>query len=116
MSDRPDDTTASDAARDTGDSTAAETPRPGKDPLRGSATSRTWVVMVLLALVLVALVVFVAQNTQDVGVRFLGWTWHLPLAVEILGSVATGLVLAVCAGTLRILQLRRRVRRDNRRR
>jgi uncharacterized integral membrane protein len=81
------------------------------DPLRGSRTSRGWVAVTALAVVFVLLVVFVAQNTSRVTVRFFGWTWHAPLAVEILVGAVAGMVLAVVAGTLRIWQLHRRVRR-----
>ncbi|GAB4012198.1 lipopolysaccharide assembly protein LapA domain-containing protein [Nocardioides ultimimeridianus] len=87
---------------------------PAHDPLRSSWTSKTWTAVVGLAVLLVLLIVFIAQNTAAVAVRFLGWTWHPPLAVALLAAVAAGLLIAVCAGTLRILQLRRRVRRTKR--
>jgi uncharacterized integral membrane protein len=67
--------------------------------------------VVSLAVLLVILIVFIAQNTDRVSVRFLGWTWHAPLAVVILTGVAIGMLLAVVAGSLRIWQLRRRVKR-----
>lgn len=81
-----------------------------KDPLRGSRTSRVWLAVTALAVILILLIVFVAQNTARVAVRFLGWTWHPPLAVAILAGVVAGMLLAVMAGSLRIWQLRRRVR------
>ena len=83
-----------------------------KDPLRGSRTSGLWVMLVITAVVLVLLIVFIAQNTQPVSVRFLGWEGNPPLAVALLIAAVAGLFLAAIAGTLRILQLRRRVRRD----
>ena len=83
-----------------------------KDPLRGSRTSGVWVVMVLLVVLLVLLAVFVLQNTQKVEISFLGWSGNAPLAAALLIATAAGLVLAVAAGTLRIMQLRRRVKRD----
>ncbi|MFL6157940.1 MAG: lipopolysaccharide assembly protein LapA domain-containing protein [Marmoricola sp.] len=85
---------------------------PGKDPLRGSVASRTWSALATLAVLLVVLVVFVAQNTDGVPLKFLGWTWHPPLAVALLAAAALGLLLAVTAGSLRIWQLRRRVHRE----
>jgi uncharacterized integral membrane protein len=96
---------------------AGETPDSGADagvdvdPLRGSRTSRGWVAVTTLAVIFVLLIVFVAQNTSKVAVRFFGWTWHAPLSVAILVGAVAGLVLAVVAGTLRIWQLHRRVRR-----
>ena len=67
-----------------------------------------------LGLVLVLLIVFIAQNTQSVKVSFLGWDGHAPLAVALLLSAAAAMVVTAVAGTLRILQLRRRVGRENR--
>jgi uncharacterized integral membrane protein len=86
-------------------------PPPGKDPLRGSRTSGIWVAVVGLGLLLLLLVVFIAQNTQTVNVTFLGWDGTAPLSVALLIAAVAGLFLAVAAGSLRILQLRRRVRR-----
>jgi uncharacterized integral membrane protein len=79
--------------------------------LRSSATARVWLGLVALVILLIVLVVFIAQNTARVPLHFLGWTWHPPLAVAILGAVVVALVLAVIAGSLRIWQLHRRVRR-----
>src|SRR5690242_6420759 len=83
----------------------------GVDPLRRSRTSRAWVAVVCLAVLLLLLVVFIAQNTQRVQVSFLGWGGRAPLAVSLLVAALIGVVIAVVAGSLRILQLRRRVRR-----
>lgn len=73
-----------------------------------------WVQVVALGLVLVLLIVLVAQNTRRVQVSFLAWSVEAPLAVALLIAATAGLVLAATAGTLRIWQLRRRVRRDER--
>ena len=43
-----------------------------KNPLRGSRTSGLWAAVVASALVLILLIVFIAQNTEPVDVRFLG--------------------------------------------
>lgn len=93
-------------------STNAQSPTRPADPLRGSRTSGIWVAVVGLGLVLLLLVIFIAQNTQTVNVAFLGWEGTAPLSVTLLAAAVGGLFLAVAAGTLRILQLRRRVRRD----
>ena len=92
--------------------TTPEAPATGRDPLRGSRTSGAWATVIALGLVLLLLVVFIAQNTQQVDVSFLGWTGQAPLAVALLIAAVAGLTLTAVAGSLRILQLRRRVRRD----
>lgn len=84
------------------------------DPLRGSRTSGFWIAVVSLGLVLLLLIVFIAQNTRTTTVSFLGWDGQVPVAVALLIAAAAGLFLATVAGSLRILQLRRRVRRERR--
>lgn len=85
---------------------------PTKDPLRRSRTSGAFVALVLLGLLLVLLIVFIAQNTQDVHVSFLTWDGTTPLAVALLIAAVGGILLTAIAGLLRIWQLRRRVRRS----
>ena len=68
--------------------------------------------IVLLVVVLVLLAIFILQNTQKVEISFLGWTGSAPLAAALLTATAAGRALAGAAGSLRILQLRRRVKRD----
>lgn len=85
------------------------------DPLRGSLTSGVWAAIVAFGIVLVLLVVFIAQNTEPVLVRFLGFEGEAPLAVALLIAVAAGLLLTALAGTLRLWQVRRRVRREAKR-
>lgn len=89
--------------------------RAHKDPLRSSLTGRAWVAVVALAIVLVLLIIFIAQNTRSVTVSFLGWEGRTSLAVALLIATVAGLFLAAVAGTMRIWQLRRRVRRDKKR-
>jgi uncharacterized integral membrane protein len=86
-------------------------PAPAEDPLRRSRTSGAWVAVVVLAALLLLLVIFIGQNTQKVQVSFLLWEGKAPLAVSLLVASLIGILLAVVAGSLRILQLRRRVRR-----
>jgi uncharacterized integral membrane protein len=90
---------------------SAPPPASGKDPLRRSRTSGAWFAVVALAVLLLLLIIFIAQNTQDIEVSFLGWDVRAPLAVSLLIASLVGILLAVVAGSLRILQLRRRVRR-----
>ncbi|GAA3804836.1 lipopolysaccharide assembly protein LapA domain-containing protein [Nocardioides panacisoli] len=87
-----------------------EAPAPGRDPLRGSRTSGTWIAAVALSLVLVLLAVFILQNTQRVEVSLLGWNGRAPLAATLLIAAAGGALVVATAGALRILQLRRRVK------
>jgi uncharacterized integral membrane protein len=91
---------------------ASETLTNTKDPLRGSRTSGAWAAVVVAAVLLLLLVVFIAQNTQDVQISFLWIDGTAPLSVALLIAAAIGIAMTAAVGTLRILQLRRRVRRD----
>jgi uncharacterized integral membrane protein len=90
-----------------------ETPEP-KDPLRRSRTGGAWVAVVAAALLLLLLVVFIAQNTDDVHISFLWIDGQAPLAVALLIAAVIGIALTAVIGTLRIWQLRRRVKHDRR--
>ena len=103
VSDRNPDEKATDQSR-SGRSTTT------KDPLRGSLPGRIWVALSALGILLLLLVIFIAQNTGRVAVRFLGWAGHPPLAVALLVAAVGGLLLGVIGGALRIWQLHRRVR------
>jgi len=68
--------------------------------------------VLLLSLVFLLLAVFIIQNTQKVEVSFFGWNGHAPLAATVLIAVASGALMVASAGAMRILQLRRRVKRE----
>lgn len=87
----------------------------GRDPLRGSRASGVWVAVVALVILLVLLAIFVLQNTRPVEVSYFAWDGQAPLAATLLIASATGMLIAVAAGSLRILQLRHRVRREQKR-
>ena len=91
---------------------AAPAPRPGSAHTRISGL-RTALIAGIAALILV--VIFVIQNTQAVSISFLGAHLRLSLAVALLLAAITGALLMATAGTARITQLRRTLRRDRRR-
>jgi len=85
--------------------------RTSGNPARAPRTraGAAWVGLCVAALVLVALVVFMLQNTQPVLISFLGWQGSVPLALALLiAGIGVGIV-ALVVGTLRIHQLRRRL-------
>ncbi len=68
--------------------------------------------VIALGIVLVLLIIFVTQNTDPTTVRFLVWESDIPVAVALLIAAVAGLFLAGIAASMRILQLRRRVKHD----
>ena len=97
----PQETASSEAAR----------PAEHEDLLARTRASETWIAIIVFALVLILLLIFILENTKKVEISYFGVTGHLPLAVAMLLSAVAGVLLTAIAGTLRILQLRRRVRR-----
>lgn len=83
----------------------------GDDPLRGSRTSGFYAAIVGLGVLLVLLVIFIAQNTDTTTVRFLSFEGETPVAVAMLIATAAGILLTATAGSLRIIQLRRRTKK-----
>lgn len=77
-------------------------------------TASLWVGIGVSFLLLIALVIFLIQNTEMVEVTFLGATGSAPLAVVcLISGLGVGIVVLL-VGALRIGQLRRRVKRDRR--
>ena len=73
--------------------------------------SAAWVGICAVALVSVALIVFLLQNTRSVQVSFLWLHGTLPLALALLIAAVGSAILTMVAGTARITQLHRLARR-----
>jgi uncharacterized integral membrane protein len=61
---------------------------------------------------LVAVVIFIIQNPHPANISFLGVHLVLPQAMALLLAAIAGALLTAAAGTARITQLRRIMRRD----
>ena len=73
---------------------------------------RTGLIAGVVALIVV--MIFVIQNTHAVDMSFLGAHLHLSLAVALLLAAIAGALVMAAAGTARITQLRRIMRRNRR--
>ncbi len=63
---------------------------------------------------LIVMMIFIIQNARAVNISFLGAHLRLSLAVALLLASIVGALLMAAAGTARITQLRRVIRRDRR--
>jgi len=63
---------------------------------------------------LIVVMIFIIQNTHAVNISFLGAHLQLSLAVALILAAIAGALLMAAAGTARITQLRRIMRRDRR--
>ena len=86
------------------------------DSHRTTARSRRpsgfWTTVLALSVLLLLLAIFILQNTRRVQISFLGWDGHAPLADALLIAGVAGALVVASAGAFRILQLRRRVKRE----
>jgi uncharacterized integral membrane protein len=71
---------------------------------------RTWLIVGVLALTVV--LIFIIQNANAVNISFLGAHLRLSLAVALFLAAIAGALVMAAAGTARITQLRRIMRRD----
>ena len=65
--------------------------------------------------VLIVVMIFIIQNAHAVSISFLGAHLRLSLAVALLLAAIAGALIMAAAGTARITQLRRIMRRNRRR-
>ena len=88
-------------------------PAPPQRPARTRISGlRTGLITGVVALIVV--IIFIIQNAHAVNISFLGAHLHLSLAVALLLAVIAGALAMAAAGTARITQLRRIMRRNRR--
>jgi uncharacterized integral membrane protein len=89
-------------------------PTPASRAVPATRMSGAWLGVWVSAIVLIAFIVFIMQNTRSVEVSFLGMHGALPLAVGLLIAMVAGVVITLVIGTARITQVRRLARRRRR--
>lgn len=94
-------------------------PGEDRDPLLhtrgGTRWGSLWQILAVGAVILVLLLVFILQNSENVELHIYGAHWNAPVGVALLMAAALGVLLVVIPGTVRILQLRRSTRKAHRR-
>ncbi|HEV3292893.1 MAG TPA: lipopolysaccharide assembly protein LapA domain-containing protein [Streptosporangiaceae bacterium] len=83
--------------------------RPARTRISGMRTG-----LIAGAVVLVVVLIFIIQNAHSVNITFLGAHLQLSLAVALLLAAVGGALAMAAAGTARITQLRRIMRRNRR--
>ena len=76
-------------------------------PVTPTRVSASWTAVVAAAFVLILLVIFIAQNTQQSTVKFLWAHGKAPTSVVLLIAAIAGALLVIIVGVARIVQLRR---------
>ena len=86
--------------------------RPARRRIAMTRTSAMWLGVWASVAVVILLIIFVAQNTASVQVKFLWWSGHISLALALLIADVAGAIVALGVSAARIVQLRRLVRRS----
>lgn len=100
--------------------TPAEAPakkQPTKAPstkVKGSIAGGTWVALIFGFLFLIALLIFILQNDEQVAIEFLTWKSTLPVGVGFLFAAIGGALVMALVGGWRMLELRRQLKRSKR--
>lgn len=76
--------------------------------------SAAWLGVWAGVLVVILLIIFIAQNTAGVRIRFLWMDGVMPTALALLIAGVGGAIIAMAVAAARIIQLRRLVRRGRR--
>ena len=108
----PDDTAPSSSGGEAPVQASPEHLSPEARPqVRGTRTGRVWVGVCAAALITVALIIFMIENTHTVQVTFLGMSGSTSLALMLLIAAVGGILVTLIVGSARIIQLRHAVRR-----
>lgn len=102
------------AHADTASTETTRKPRSQAPTQAAKERTRTKVVfssVVAGLVILVLLLVFILENTQSVKVSYFGASGQIALGLALLLAAVGGGLLAAIAGSARVLQLRRRIKR-----
>lgn len=66
-----------------------------------------WVAICVAGVVAVGLIIFIAQNTGDVGITFLWMHVQTPLSLALLIATVGGILVTAVLGMTRIVQLKK---------
>ena len=87
-------------------------PVPGE---RRTGLGAVWTALTIAILALLAILVFILQNSSTVAISFLFFHGRLPLAIALLFAMILGAVIVLASGAARIFQQRGVARRARRR-
>jgi uncharacterized integral membrane protein len=108
----PDQGTAGAPPVQTTDTAPTQTaPATTEPPVQRTRAASFWVSVVVTALILIALIIFLAQNSHEISVHFLGWSGQISQAVALLIAAVCGALLVAIPASIRVVQLRRGARK-----
>lgn len=94
------------------DGKSAKTGKPKVDFAGNSRTARAWTAWIIGAIILIFLLVFIIQNSDEARFQFLTWHFSLPLGVAVLLAAIIGALVTALIGGARMYQMRRAVKKN----
>jgi uncharacterized integral membrane protein len=89
--------------------------QPSGDGVHHTRIGNAWVAVAVAAVLGIALIDFIVQNTRSVKIEFFSASGHMPVAVALLGAALAGALLVLTVGIARTTQLRIANRRSKKR-
>jgi uncharacterized integral membrane protein len=89
--------------------------RQGQDGIHRTRIGSAWVAVIVAAILGVALVDFIVQNTRSVRIEFFAASGQMPVAVALIGAALVGAFIVLAVGIARTTQLRMATRRGAKR-
>jgi uncharacterized integral membrane protein len=83
-----------------------------KGKVRRTRASAWWIGLIVAAVILVALLIFIAQNSSRIAVHYFSIQGHVSLAIALLLSAVAGVLLVAIPGTARVIQLRHALKKN----
>lgn len=74
--------------------------------VRRTRAGAWWAGLIAAAILAIALLIFISQNSQDATINYLGFSGQVSLAVALLSAAAGGMLLVAIPGAVRMAQLR----------
>ena len=83
--------------------------------LKSSRSGALYFGLIVAALLSVVVLIFILQNSDSTTIRFFGFEGEFPIGVAMLLAAVTGILIVAVPGSVRILQLRRSLAKNEKR-
>ena len=98
--------------REAGDRVAPAAGFNSRGKVRRTRAGEWWAGLIVAAILAIALLIFIAQNSQKATIHYFGFDGQISVAVALLFAAASGVLLVAVPGAVRIAQLRRALKKN----
>lgn len=98
--------------REAGDQVAPGAGFNSRGKVRRTRAGEWWAGLIVAAILAIALLIFIAQNSQQATIHYFGFDGQISVAVALLFAAASGMLLVAVPGAVRMAQLRRALKKN----